>query len=201
MEQREKIAGISRCPKARVFGGGEKSPRSGRERRPGRRFTVNRLGHQRPRKIASQASPLKSGSPQWRKIVARAASRSRTAAAQSSPSGEMAGSTITSSRPRRGNHEPARNIERVPRIVTGTTGVPACAAATNAPIRNSSSPGIRVKVPSGKNPSDCPASTAALILRDSSTLRCTSKRSTNSVPIRCSGLPIQRLSSNSRLAT
>jgi hypothetical protein len=59
-------------------------------------------------------------------------------------------------RPRRGNHEPARSIVRVPRIVTGVTGTPACAAATNAPIRKSSKPGVRLNVPSGKKPSDCP---------------------------------------------
>ncbi len=41
---------------------------------------------------------------------------------------------VTLKAPRRGNHWSERRMERVPRIVTGTTGTPASAAATNAPM-------------------------------------------------------------------
>ena len=77
--------------------------------------------------------------------------RSLTAAAQSAPSGMIGSPTRTLTAPACGNQESERKIERVPLIVTGTIGAVASAAAVKAPIWNGSRPGIRVKVPSGKN--------------------------------------------------
>ena len=73
---------------------------------------------------------------------------------------------------------------RVPRIANGTTGTPASAAATNAPRWKGARPGMRSKVPSGKNASARPACAACTSRRASSAPRCRSKRSTNSAPRR-----------------
>ena len=95
-------------------------------------------------------------SPQYFRISARTRSRSRTAAFQSLPSGAIGAPKVTAIGERRGNQVPSRSTERTPRSATGTTGMPACAATWNAPVRNGSRPGRRSSVPSGKMASDSP---------------------------------------------
>ena len=53
----------------------------------------------------------------------------------------MGSPTVTVIAPRRGNQDSARRMDRVPRMAMGTTGTPASAAATNAPIWKGISPG------------------------------------------------------------
>ena len=53
---------------------------------------------------------------------------------------------LTVMKPRRGNHEPARNIERVPLTATGIIGILRRAAAEKAPILKGSRPGMRMNV-------------------------------------------------------
>src|SRR3970040_651274 len=74
------------------------------------------------RTIGSSSRP-RSGSPTWARIAARTASRSRTArdqvlapASPSAAGGATGLPTTTGIAPGRGNHEPSRSIERVPRI-------------------------------------------------------------------------------------
>ena len=76
------------------------------------------------------------------------------AAVQSLPCGIIGGPIVTVTGPRRGNHCPARKMERVPVRPIGTSGTPVCAATTKAPIRKGRSPGARPKVPSGKRASN-----------------------------------------------
>jgi pimeloyl-ACP methyl ester carboxylesterase len=83
---------------------------------------------------AGDGRSARSGSPQCPRISARATSRSRIAAAQSVPSGWTSVPIVTATVPRRGNHWSDRRMERVPRMVTGTSGTPASAAATKAPM-------------------------------------------------------------------
>src|SRR3569623_1081423 len=82
-----------------------------------------------------------SGSPLMRASSLRTRSRSATAARQSAPTASKGAPTMTATLPRRGRHEPARSNARVPRRPTGTTGPPACAAATKAPMRHGRSTG------------------------------------------------------------
>ena len=72
------------------------------------------------------------------------------------------------------------NARRVPRTTAGTTGHPALAAATNAPVWNFSRPGSCENVPSGKNTSECPLVALRIIRRASAAPRWRLKRSTNS---------------------
>lgn len=101
----------------------------------------------------------------------------------------VTGSPITTlAVPRRTKRRPALRIERVPRIATGTTGMPAAAAVANAPMWNGRRPGIRDRRPSGKKTSVRPAR-AALMRRVVSAAPCSrSACSTNSTaPGCCSG--------------
>ena len=54
-------------------------------------------------------------------------------------------------RPGRGRAPLGGSARRVPRTTAGTSGQPTRTAVTNAPRWNFSRPGVRVKVPSGKN--------------------------------------------------
>jgi hypothetical protein len=69
-----------------------------------------------------------------RATALRARSRKSSAARQSPPPGRKGGPKRTPIRPRRANALSPRSTARVPRIATGTTGTPASAAATNAPM-------------------------------------------------------------------
>ena len=53
--------------------------------------------------------------------------------------------------PRRATQVPSRRTERAPRSATGTTGTPARAAATKAPLRKGRSPARRVERAFGEN--------------------------------------------------
>ena len=53
----------------------------------------------------------------------------------------------------------------MPRITTGITGAPACAAATKAPMRNGSSPGSRRSVPSANTSGATPLLTLSSMAR------------------------------------
>ena len=85
----------------------------------------------------------RSGSPQPRRISARAWSRSFTAAFQSVPSGMRGAPMEMEARPGRGTFWPSRRIERMPRIVTGRSGTPACAATRKPPSLKGRRPGAR----------------------------------------------------------
>ena len=67
-------------------------------------------------------SSPRSGSPQPAKTTARTASRSLTTEAKSIPDGWMASAMATLTELHRGNHWSPRSIERVPRMIAGTTG-------------------------------------------------------------------------------
>jgi hypothetical protein len=53
----------------------------------------------------------------------------------------------------------------VPRSTTGTTGRDASTAQAKAPMRNGMSPGVRRKVPSGKNNGERPSRAIMAIRR------------------------------------
>jgi hypothetical protein len=96
------------------------------------------FGHRRIVSLGATAtaapSPARgSGSPQSASILARTASRKRTAALKSLPSARIALPICTPILLSRGNHCPPRNADRVPLITIGTTGMPASSATRKDP--------------------------------------------------------------------
>ncbi len=126
----------------------------------------------------------RSGSSSTVRIRCREASARPRVVSYSASPGAMAGRISMVSGPRRGSSDSAGRTWREPRMATGTTGISLLRAAANAPERNASNPGSFWKVPSGKNPSDSPASAALTIWRASRVLPRTSLRSTNFEPER-----------------
>ncbi len=152
------------------------------------------------RSVSSQH--VRSGSPSAASIALRACSRSaETEDPAASSVASRAGRISSSMRPGSGRPPEGGRARRVPRTTAGTSGQPTRAAVTNAPAWNLSSPGVRVKVPSGKNTTDCPCVALRSTRRASAALLCRSKRSTNCDPRRCSSAPARGTSDISRLMT
>ena len=143
----------------------------------------------------------RSGSWQRSRISARTSSRSLTAASKPFPFAPTGFPTRIEIEPRCGNHWPLRNIERVPLMVTGTTGTSVWAATRNAPIWKASRPGILVSVPSGNETIRSPALTAANVVAVSSKPPATSDRLTNNVPRRLRNGPAINWWASSSFAT
>nr|MCU0976737.1 methylmalonyl-CoA mutase family protein [Steroidobacteraceae bacterium] len=135
-------------------------------------------------------SGARSGSPRRSRMRWRASNFMRATASGSFGSGATTGSsTSTSSRPGRGRKSPPRRTRRAPRMTTGTTGMPARAAVTKAPLWKRARPGSSVKVPSGKKATEPPLKAVFRIRRASLALSERLWRSTNSWPRRRSMNP------------
>ena len=132
----------------------------------------------RPMHPFAATTAQSNGSPKAAAMRSRARSRS-AAAASPAPVATVSGSSAsTSMRPQRGTIAPPPSTCRVPRITTGETGTPAFAAAAKAPLWKRARPASVPNVPSGKNATAWPCSTARRMRLASLAPSCRLRRST-----------------------